>query len=114
MGRWMASINDVERLVDRSMFGSLVTTAEDLAIFLQAFLNGGSYGRARVLSRVTVAEMTRNQIPGIGTNSRVGVMRRHGALAGRSSRTRNGPEAQAVSHLRTPSGIADSAVPWSG
>lgn len=31
------------------------------------FLNGGAYGSAQVLSPVTVAEMTRNQIPGVGS-----------------------------------------------
>jgi CubicO group peptidase (beta-lactamase class C family) len=30
------------------------------------FLNGGAHGDARILSPVAVAEMTRNQIPGIG------------------------------------------------
>ncbi len=44
----------------------------DLAIFGQTFLNGGTYGRARILSRPAVAAMTRNQIPGIGT--RVGTI----------------------------------------
>jgi CubicO group peptidase (beta-lactamase class C family) len=42
------------------------STAKDLAIFGQTLLNGGTYGRARILSRPTVAAMTRNQIPGIG------------------------------------------------
>jgi CubicO group peptidase (beta-lactamase class C family) len=42
------------------------STAMDMAIFGQTFLNGGSYGEARILSPATVAEMTRNQIPGIG------------------------------------------------
>lgn len=41
------------------------STALDLAIFGQMFLNGGCYGEARILSPATVAEMTRNQIPGI-------------------------------------------------
>jgi CubicO group peptidase (beta-lactamase class C family) len=43
----------------------VLSTALDTAIFGQMFLNGGSYGDARVLSPATVAEMTRNQIPGI-------------------------------------------------
>jgi CubicO group peptidase (beta-lactamase class C family) len=46
--------------------GMVFTTALDLAIFGQMFLNGGGYGDARILSPATVAEMTRNQIPGIG------------------------------------------------
>lgn len=41
------------------------STAMDMAIFGQMFLNQGAYGEARILSPVTVAEMTRNQIPGI-------------------------------------------------
>ena len=46
---------------------SVKTTAPDLAAFAQMFLNGGTYNGARVLSRATVAAMTRNQIPGIPT-----------------------------------------------
>jgi CubicO group peptidase (beta-lactamase class C family) len=46
--------------------GGIWTTAMDTAIFGQAFLNGGAYGDARILRPTTVAEMTRNQIPGIG------------------------------------------------
>jgi len=45
--------------------GSAYSTALDLAAFGQMFLNRGVYGGARVLSPVTVAEMTRNQIPGV-------------------------------------------------
>jgi len=41
------------------------STAMDMAIFCQMFLNGGSYGDARILSRPTVSEMSRNQVPGI-------------------------------------------------
>lgn len=41
------------------------STAMDLAAFGQMFLNRGRYGDARILSPVTVAEMTRNQVPGI-------------------------------------------------
>ncbi|MEJ2737604.1 MAG: serine hydrolase [Anaerolineae bacterium] len=43
------------------------STAMDMAVFGQMFLNGGSYGDARILSPVTVAEMTRNQIPGVSS-----------------------------------------------
>ena len=43
------------------------STAMDMAIFGQMFLNRGSYGEARILSPVAVAEMTRNQIPGISS-----------------------------------------------
>ena len=46
--------------------GGVFSTAKDIAIFGQMFLNGGTYGRVRILSRPAVATMTRNQIPGIG------------------------------------------------
>jgi CubicO group peptidase (beta-lactamase class C family) len=42
-----------------------LSTARDMAIFGQMFLNGGSYGETRILSPAAVAAMTRNQIPGI-------------------------------------------------
>jgi CubicO group peptidase (beta-lactamase class C family) len=41
------------------------STARDMAVFAQTFLNGGRYGEARILSPPAVAEMTRNQIPGV-------------------------------------------------
>ena len=41
------------------------STALDMAIFGQMFLNRGRYGGVRVLSPPTVAAMVRNQIPGI-------------------------------------------------
>jgi CubicO group peptidase (beta-lactamase class C family) len=42
-----------------------VSTAWDMAILGQMFLNGGVHGGTRILSPTSVAEMTRNQIPGI-------------------------------------------------
>src|SRR5712691_10401724 len=45
--------------------GGVYSTAMDMAIFGQMFLNRGSYGEMRILSPAAVAEMTRNQIPGI-------------------------------------------------
>ena len=47
--------------------GGVYSTAMDMAIFAQMFLNRGSYGDARILSPASVSEMTRNQIPGIGS-----------------------------------------------
>jgi CubicO group peptidase (beta-lactamase class C family) len=41
------------------------STAADMAIFGQMFLDRGRSGDARVLSPASVSEMTRNQIPGI-------------------------------------------------
>lgn len=43
------------------------STAMDMAILGQMYLNGGIYDEARILSPVTVAEMTRNQIPGVAS-----------------------------------------------
>jgi serine-type D-Ala-D-Ala carboxypeptidase len=48
--------------------GGLKTSAPDLARFGQMFLNGGGYADARVLSRSSVAAMTRNHVPGIGSD----------------------------------------------
>lgn len=44
--------------------GGVFSTTMDICIFGQMFLNRGSYGEARVLSRPTVSEMSRDQIPG--------------------------------------------------
>jgi serine-type D-Ala-D-Ala carboxypeptidase len=49
-------------------YGGLFSTSLDMAVFGQMFLNGGRYGDKRILSRPTVSEMTRNQIPGIGVD----------------------------------------------
>jgi CubicO group peptidase (beta-lactamase class C family) len=46
--------------------GGVFSTALDMAIFGQMFLNGGSYGDARILGPATIAAITRNQIPGVG------------------------------------------------
>jgi CubicO group peptidase (beta-lactamase class C family) len=45
--------------------GGVCSTAIDMAVFGQMFLNRGTYGDTRILSLASVAEMTRNQIPGI-------------------------------------------------
>ena len=45
--------------------GGTYSTAMDMAIFGQMFLNNGRYSEQRILSPVTVGAMTRNQIPGI-------------------------------------------------
>lgn len=42
------------------------STAQDMAVFGQLFLNQGHYSNVRILSPATVAAMTRNQIPNIG------------------------------------------------
>jgi CubicO group peptidase (beta-lactamase class C family) len=48
-----------------SAYNGVYSTAFDMAVFGQMFLNQGCYSEARILSPVTVAAMTRNQIPGI-------------------------------------------------
>jgi len=45
----------------------LRASAQDIAILAQTFLNGGTYNKFRLLSPATVAQMTTNQIPGVGT-----------------------------------------------
>jgi CubicO group peptidase (beta-lactamase class C family) len=44
----------------------LFSTARDLSIFGQMYLNGGTYADVEVLKPATVAEMTRNQIGDLG------------------------------------------------
>ncbi len=49
-------------------WGGMHSTGPDLAILLQAMLNGGEYGDTRVFSRAAVAAMRRNQngdLPGV-------------------------------------------------
>lgn len=47
-----------------------VTSPRDMCVFGQMFLDGGRFGDVRVLSRATVAEMTRNQVPGLSAQYR--------------------------------------------
>lgn len=44
---------------------NVFSTARDVAVFGQMFLNGGTYGGERILSQASVAEMTRIQTPGV-------------------------------------------------
>jgi len=46
-------------------WGGIHSTTGDLAILLQTFLNGGSYGSTRLLSPTTVAAMTRDHNRGL-------------------------------------------------
>ena len=50
--------------------GGLFSTPGDMVVFGQIFLNGGSYGDARVLSPAAVAAMIRDQIPGMAAHIR--------------------------------------------
>jgi serine-type D-Ala-D-Ala carboxypeptidase len=43
------------------------STALDMAVFSQMFLNGGSFDEVQILSLASVREMTRNQIPGVSS-----------------------------------------------
>src|SRR2546428_928138 len=61
---WREAI-EVEPVVQAS--GRSWASAMDMAIFCQMFLNRGTYGDVRILSPASVVEMTRNQIPGIGS-----------------------------------------------
>ena len=45
--------------------GGVHSTTGDLAILLQAFINGGAYGSTRLLSPTTVAAMTRDHNVGL-------------------------------------------------
>jgi CubicO group peptidase (beta-lactamase class C family) len=47
-------------------WGGMHSTSLDVGILLQAFLNGGSYAGARVLSPASTAAMTRDQNTGLG------------------------------------------------
>jgi len=50
-----------------SASGGAYSNALDIGKFGQMFLNSGEYGGKRILSPLTIHEMTRNQIPGIGS-----------------------------------------------
>jgi len=64
---WVDSENNLNSV---SAGGGAYSTAMDLAVFGQMFLNGGIYNGVRLLSPVTVKEMTRNQIPGVSSQYR--------------------------------------------
>lgn len=63
-------IESDDSLNSTSAGGGAYSTAMDLAVFGQMFLNGGVYNGVRLLSPVTVKEMTRNQIPGVSSQYR--------------------------------------------
>lgn len=50
--------------------GGIYATAYDVAVFAQMFLNGGVFDGKRILSSVSVREMTRNRIPGVASEYR--------------------------------------------
>lgn len=63
-------IESEDSLNSTSAGGGAYSAAMDLAVFGQMFLNGGVYNGVRLLSPVTVKEMTRNQIPGVSSQYR--------------------------------------------
>lgn len=64
---YVPDASDLARERERYWAGSwgAVSSAMDLAIFGQMFLNHGTFGEARVLSEASTAAMTRNQTPGV-------------------------------------------------
>jgi len=64
---WLAILNSREWQLTPWAATGAYSTAMDMAVFGQMYLNRGGYGDARILSPVTIAEMTRNQIPGISS-----------------------------------------------
>jgi len=65
-----AELGSVEYQEVPSPAGGGYSTAMDVTIFGQMFLNGGFYDEVRILSPASVHAMTRNQIPGIGAHFR--------------------------------------------
>jgi len=57
--------NDPESRKSLSPSGGAYSNARDLCVYGQMLLNKGEYGGVRVLSRLSVEAMTRNQIPGV-------------------------------------------------
>ena len=64
-GKWAAGWKpgDAAQVPFVRASGGLISTASDYAIFLQAFLNGGSYGTATLLKPETVRVMTSLHTP---------------------------------------------------
>ena len=58
-------MNDIELQQRPHPASGVYSSAGDMAIFGQMFLNQGQYDDIRILSPVTIAAMTRNQIPGV-------------------------------------------------
>jgi len=67
---WHEWINSEDSLNGTSPAGGALSTVMDVAIFCQMLQNMGSYNGVRILSPVSVKEMTRNHIPGISSEYR--------------------------------------------
>lgn len=61
------NFSDYEKLIRPVGSSGLCSTAYDMAVFLQTFLNGGSYNGHKILSRLGVETMTANRIPGVSS-----------------------------------------------
>lgn len=59
-----------ESVASESAGGGIYATAYDVAVFAQMFLNGGTYNGTRILSKISVREMTRNRIAGVASEYR--------------------------------------------
>ncbi len=55
-----------------STHAGLFSTAQDLFVFCQTYLNGGAHGAVRILSPATIAEATSNQTAGLGQTRGLG------------------------------------------
>ncbi len=72
VNRFMEGVDSRQMRETPTANSGVFSTTMDMAIFGQMFLNRGRCGDTRVLSRPTVSEMTRNQIPGIGFKDQIG------------------------------------------
>ncbi|WIV17744.1 serine hydrolase domain-containing protein [Paenibacillus polygoni] len=61
---WLETEEMIESV---SPSAGIYSSAMDLAIFAQMFLNNGTYGDQRILSPISIKEMTKNHIPGVSS-----------------------------------------------
>lgn len=59
------NFTNYEKLKSIWASGSLCSTAMDMAKFCQMLLNGGFYGKQRIMSKASINKMTSNNIPGV-------------------------------------------------
>ncbi len=59
---------ETDEMIDSvSPSAGIYSSVMDLAIFAQMFLNKGTYGDQRILSPISIKEMTKNHIPGVSS-----------------------------------------------
>ncbi|MBD7968257.1 serine hydrolase domain-containing protein [Paenibacillus gallinarum] len=61
---WLETDEMIESV---SPSAGIYSSAMDLAVFAQMFLNKGTYGDQRILSPISIKEMTKNHIPGVSS-----------------------------------------------